>query len=460
VIQAERIKLLNDRPERPSARYVLYWMQQAQRASGNHALEFAIREANRRQLPVVTVFGLTQRFPGAQLRHYAFMLEGLVEAEAALRKRGIRLIVRLEPPPRAVAALAGGASLVVTDRGYLRIQRRWRERVAERLDCRVVQVESDVVVPVDLVSSKEEYAARTIRPKILRHRSRFLTPLEETNPARSSVGLRLGGEKLGTAEALLKRLRVARRATRVATFQGGQSEATRHLRSFLKASLPRYADEHNNPGRACVSRLSPYLHFGHISPLDVALAVRSTRGVAAANKDGFLEELIVRRELAMNFCRFNDHYDNYECLPEWARRTLAQHARDRRDYLYSPQQLESAATHDPYWNAAQREMVETGTMHGYMRMYWGKKIIEWTPKPEGAFGIAIALNNTYQLDGRDPNSFAGVAWCFGKHDRPWKEREVFGQVRWMSAAGLERKFDMNAYVEYVERASAKGEVRM
>jgi deoxyribodipyrimidine photo-lyase len=198
------------------------------------------------------------------------------------------------------------------------------------------------------------------------------------------------------------------------------------------------------------SSLSPHLHFGQISPLARALAVRSKRSVSRESKEAFLEELIVRRELAMNFCFHNGAYDSYDCLPDWTTRTLAKHSRDRRPYIYSFRQLERAETHDAYWNAAQREMVLTGKMHGYMRMYWGKKIIEWSESPEEAFATALRLNNVYELDGRDPNSFAGVAWCFGKHDRPWKERSIFGQVRWMSADGLSRKFDMESYVGRVD----------
>jgi deoxyribodipyrimidine photo-lyase len=426
-------------------------MQQAQRASWNHALEYAIREANERKLPLVAAFGITRRFPQAQSRHYAFMLEGLREAQTGLRERGISLVVRLAPPPETVAALSNGAALIVTDAGYLRVQRAWRSRVAKEAGCRVVQVESDVVVPAGLVSDKEEYAARTIRPKIHRHLSSFLKPLEETRLERSSLKLKLATVGLSDVEDILSKLAVGSRARPVNSFSGGTSEAEKRLGEFLRTGLRDYAGHHSDPGRGVESNLSPYLHFGQISPLRVALAVGSRRGVPRAAKDDFIEELIVRRELAMNFCLMNEAYDRYDCLPDWARRTLQRHAGDKREYLYSERRLERAETHDPYWNAAQREMVLTGKMHGYMRMYWGKKIIEWSATPEAAFQTALRLNNVYQLDGRDPNSFAGVAWCFGKHDRPWKERPVFGQVRWMSQDGLRRKFDMEAYVERVSR---------
>ncbi len=448
MIQPERVQYLNEEyPVR--GRYVLYWMQQSQRASCNHALELAVREADRLGLPVLCVFGITQRFPEAQERHYAFMLEGLAQTRAALAERGIRLVVRLASPVDAVRALAPGAALVVTDAGYLRMQRAWRDRLARALPCRFIQVESDVVVPVEVVSDKEEYAARTIRPKIGRRLDDFLRPLEESDPRRDSLGMRVSGLDASRPDAIMRRLRVGRRARRVSRYRGGPDEAQERLASFLKNGLPVYARDHSDPGLDAQSELGPYLHFGQISPVDMALRVRSARGAGAENVDAFLEELIVRRELSMNFCFYNEGYDTYGCLPDWAARTLARHARDRREHVYDARTLERAATRDEYWNAAQTEMLVTGKMHGYMRMYWGKKIIEWSRSPEEAFRTALALNNRYSLDGRDPNSFAGVAWCFGKHDRPWKERRVFGQVRWMSASGLERKFDMETYIQRI-----------
>jgi deoxyribodipyrimidine photo-lyase len=200
------------------------------------------------------------------------------------------------------------------------------------------------------------------------------------------------------------------------------------------------------------SGLSPYLHFGQISPLFVALEVKKS---GKKGKEDFLEELIVRRELAVNFVHYNSAYDSFNCLPQWAKATLHAHLEDKREYAYSLKDLENAKTHDPYWNAAQEEMRISGKMHGYMRMYWGKKILEWTRSPEEAFRRALYLNNKYNIDGRDPNGFAGVAWCFGKHDRPWKERQIFGKVRYMSSHGLERKFEIEKYVRKIEEWKQK-----
>jgi deoxyribodipyrimidine photo-lyase len=449
VIRNERLHTLAPADLR-RGRYVLYWMQQSQRAGANHALEHAVREADRLGLPVVAVFGVTRRFPDAQRRHYAFMFEGLRETAADLEARGIPLVVRAAPPPDAALELEPRAALVVTDVGYLSTQRAWRRKVAARAGTRVVAVESDVLVPVMTVSDKEEYAARTIRPRIHRHLERFLVPLEETGPSRDALGMSFDSVPLDDINGLMDRLGLPGRARRVGRFRGGPSRARGLLARFLKNGLRGYGDRRSDPGSEHLSHLSPYLHFGQISPLEVALAVSGARGRSRADRDAFLEELIVRRELSMNFCFYNEDYDSYDSLPDWAAGTLEAHADDEREAVYSERRLERAATHDDYWNAAQREMVATGKMHAYMRMYWGKKIIEWSRSPREAYDTALRLNNRYELDGRDPNSFAGVAWCFGKHDRPWKERAVFGQVRWMSERGLERKFDMAAYIERVD----------
>jgi len=454
MIHGERVQTLNDREARGDGSYVLYWMQRAQRSASNHALEFAIREANRRELPLLTVFGITQRFPDANARSYAFMLEGLRETKEALAKRGILLEVRLEPPVEAVRDTANAAAMVVVDRGYLRVERRWRERVARRVACPLVQVETDVVVPVETASPKEEYAAYTIRPKIHDHLDSFLSPLQETELERGTLDMVDCGLALEDVEALLERMRVNRGATWVDAFQGGATEAHRLLDTFIDKKLDRYDEERNDPSQDYLSHMSPYLHFGQISPLEVALRVRHAERAGQENRDAYLEELIVRRELSMNFCLYNPNYDSLDGLPDWARETLQEHAGDGRAHVYDMESFESAATHDPYWNAAQREMMLTGKMHGYMRMYWGKKILEWTPNPEIAMRVALELNNRYELDGRDPNGYAGVSWCLGKHDRAWAEREVYGKVRYMSASGLERKFDIEAYVRKIDELRA------
>jgi deoxyribodipyrimidine photo-lyase len=454
MIQDERITILNDADVR-DRRYVLYWMQHSQRAACNHALEFAVRRANELGLPLLAVFGITQRFPGASERAYAFMLEGLRETARRLGERGVRLVVRLQPPFEAVRQLAGGAALVVCDRGYLRVERSWRKRLAQSLPCRLVEVEADVIVPVETASAKEEYAARTIRPKIHEQLDRFLVPLEETNPERDSSDLGPESVQLEEPDALLEEMRINRDAPPSPEFRGGTERARALLDEFIEHKLARYHEDSNDPSEDALSQMSPYLHFGQVSPLEVALAVRDAKAPQEA-KDAYLEQLIVRRELAVNLCHYNPGYDDFACLPDWAQETLREHADDKREYVYERRELERAETHDPCWNAAQREMVARGKMHGYMRMYWGKKILEWVPDPREAYRTALEMNDRWEFDGRDPNGYAGVAWCFGKHDQGWAERPIFGKVRYMNRNGLERKFDMDAYVERVNELAEDG----
>jgi deoxyribodipyrimidine photo-lyase len=443
-----RIRSLNHRSVKDGS-YVLYWMQASQRAESNPALEYAIRRADGINLGVVVAFGLMTTYPDANARHFAFMLEGLAEVEDGLRRRGIRFVVRAGRPDEVALALAGDAAMVVCDRGCLRHQRQWRRRVADLADCHVVQVEGDVVVPVETASNKAEYAARTIRPKIHRHWSEFLHEIAAGEPPKSTLRLSFKSELDPTDPArLLKTLDVDRTVAPVARFRGGTGEARTRLAHFLRAKLDGYDGGRSEPAEAHVSELSPYLHFGQISPVEVALKAKSAGG---ADRASFLEELIVRRELACNFVQFTDNYDDYACLPGWARRTLAEHAGDRRPQRYSRAKLEAGKTDDRYWNAAMQEMRETGYMHNTMRMFWGKKIIEWCDTPEDAYRTALYLNNKYFLDGRDANSYANVGWLFGLHDRPWQEREVFGKVRTMTVAGLDRKYAMTRYVGRVAK---------
>jgi deoxyribodipyrimidine photo-lyase len=448
-VQDTRIQHLNDRPV-VQGRYVLYWMQQSQRAEMNHALEFAAIEANRLGQGVVVAFGLTDDYPEANLRHYTFMLEGLQETERALKNRGIRMMVSRGSPPEVALALGREASLIICDCGYLRHQRQWRQAVARKAACRVVQVESDLIVPVETASSKAQIGARTLRPRIHRQLAEYLKALSPVPLGTPTVKLKADGICIADPVAVLKTLRIDRSVSPVSgRFKGGTPEAKRRFAEFLNTRLARYDQNHNQPQTDDTSLMSPYLHFGQISPLYMALEVMQTPGPKAA-KDAFLEEMIVRRELACNFTHYTPDYDSFACMPGWARISLAEHRRDRRPYVYSAEQFENAATHDPYWNAAMREMTCTGFMHNYMRMYWGKKILEWSRTAEEAFATTLALNNKYFIDGRDPNSYTGVAWVYGVHDRAWPQRAIFGKVRTMMASGLERKCDIRAYVRKVE----------
>ncbi len=431
----------------PGRRYVLYWMQQAQRTQANLALDWALQAAHSCQLPLLVAFVLTPHYPGANARHYQFMLEGLADVQDELQARGISFVLRLGDPPEVIAHLARDAAMLVGDIGYLRLQRHWRTQIAKQIDCPFSAIEADVVVPIRLVSDKEEYAARTIRPKIQRLWIPFLEERAVPSPPSRPLPKPPASDLNPTAD--LAELPIDRSVSPAPSFKGGQIAAQQHLNAFLRHGLARYHSDRNDPANNLCSNMSPYLHFGQISPLAIAQNVRAAEAPAQAS-ESYIEELIIRRELSINFVYFNTAYDKYEtAVPAWARKTLRKHASDKRPVTYSREQLETADTHDPYWNAAQTEMVQQGKMHNYMRMYWGKKVIEWTRTPEEAYQILLDMNDRYEIDGRDANGYTGVAWCFGKHDRPWTERNIFGTVRYMAASGLERKFNIQKYVDRI-----------
>lgn len=451
MIQNTRIQNVNDHERRADGAYVLYWMQESQRARGNAALEMAIRGANKYGLPVVVCFGLMDGYPEANERHYAFMLDGLADCAAEFQARGIAFVLRRGMPGDVALELSHKAAAVICDRSYIPVQRQWRTALAEAATCPVVQVETEVVVPVDVASDKSEYAARTIRPRIHRVWDEYLVPLDETEPEMPADGLALESDcDLSDPAALLSTLDLDRSVKPVKRFRGGRVVALEMLNRFVDDVLDGYAKGRNEPSSAQTSFLSPYLHFGHISPVEMALAARDSGIGATEDRGSFIEELVVRRELAMNYANFATGFETYDALPDWARKTLSEHAGDEREYVYDRAALEACGTHDAHWNDAMREMVHTGFMHNYMRMYWAKKILEWSATPEDAFNTTLALNNKYFLDGRDPNSYANVAWCFGLHDRAWTERQVFGKIRYMNANGLNRKFDMEAYTAFVD----------
>jgi deoxyribodipyrimidine photo-lyase len=311
-------------------------------------------------------------------------------------------------------------------------------------------VESDVIVPVDTAADGEQYSAATLRRRLTPQLPRFLLPCDATtSPKNRSPVPEADASVLRDIDGLMDRLEIADDPGPVPPFAGGLRAARTELGRFIKRDLAVYDTDRNDPAEDHGSNMSPYLHFGQISPVEVALRVRGAPDIPPTARDAFLEELIVRRELSMNFVDRNPAYDRFDGLPGWARQTLADHARDPRPAIYSQGRLEAGETADPYWNAAQKEMVARGKMHGYMRMYWGKKVLEWSPSPEAAFDTLLYLNNKYELDGRDANGFAGIAWCFGKHDRGWPERPVFGKVRYMNDAGLRRKFRIDRYVERI-----------
>ena len=438
---SRRERVLSDRQDSRGS-FVLYWMQAAVRVRFNPALERAVELANDRNLPLSVVFCLDQDYPDANLRHYTFLLQGLRDASAALSEIGLGLDVFTGSPAELIPVLSRRADMVVTDAGYTGIQRRWRARIAAGLEVPMLEVETEAVVPLRLAADKDCWSAAVLRRRIQPLLDSFLVPEAEYEPRFGFfTGFQLPAAELPD-EGLPDGFGVDAAAGPVC-MRGGCRAADRQLEDFIENRLDDYESLQRDPSLGGASGLSAWLHFGHVSPVGVALGVLGHGGPGV---DAFLEQLVIRRELAMNFCFYNPLYDSYDGLPSWARDTLDAHASDPRPALYDRAALEAAASHDPCWNAAQLEMVKTGFMHNYMRMYWGKKILEWSRTPRDAFETALYLNNKYLLDGRDPNGYAGVAWCFGKHDRPWKERAVFGKIRYMNENGLRRKFDIDKYI--------------
>lgn len=462
-VSPTRVRMLTKTHEDLSdAKCVVYWMHAAVRSSYNHALEVAVAVANNRKLPLYAVFVLDTTFPHPGVRQLRFAADGLRDVKEKLESRGIPFVT-LQSSDKDVAgvvakvAKAASAARVITDAPMpLRRPRQVVVAVSEecdKMDIPLLQVETNVVVPLETASPKEEYAARTIRPKIHRAWNAYFVTLPTVDIVQQAdswptVALDNATEWDLSTDSVSE---TDERAAEVDSFfRGGYDAGMRVLNEFVERKLAHYEKGRNEPAGGYVSNLSPYLRFGHMSPVEIALRVRGRRTGGQAVRSGadtFLEEMIVRRELAYNMCLYNDKYDSMEVLPAFARATLEDHAKDKRPWSYNYEQLECALTHCPFWNAAQIELVCTGKMHGYMRMYWCKKIIEWTATPETAFEYAVKLNNVFNIDGCDPNSYAGVAWSFGKHDQGWREREIFGKVRYMNDAGLRRKFDMAAYVD-------------
>jgi deoxyribodipyrimidine photo-lyase len=432
---------------------VVYWMQRAQRALDNPALEVAVQAANLLRLPCVVFLAPVPFYPHANLRHFRFLNQGIPAIAAGLKKRGVGFVLRRYPDHDLLKFCEQvNATLVIGDENPMREPEHWREIAAKKLNLPFWTVDADVIVPSKLLM-KEQYGAYTARPVIKRLLPEFLKPVGNTR-AKAPWSPPRGLESLAPDFDITEGWRLDRSVAPVESIRGGTDEALKQLKRFIKHGLAKYPADRNKPERDGTSCLSAYLHFGHIGPHTIALAVQKSKAPKVA-KEAFLEQLIVRRELAINFVRFNPDYDNFESGTPWAHKSLAEHASDPRK-IYSERQLEDAQTHDPLWNAAQRQMVLTGFMHNYVRMYWAKKILEWSKTPARAYQMAVYLNDKYELDGRDPNGYAGIAWAIvGKHDRPWFERPIFGKIRFMSFNSTSKKFDSKSYIRQMEALAAK-----
>jgi deoxyribodipyrimidine photo-lyase len=440
-INTNRIRLLKEGIRKPGP--IVYWMSRDQRVSDNWALIFTQELAIKYKQPSVVIFCLVNNFLDATKRQYNFMLKGLQELDNKLRDKNISFFLLLGAPEKEIPEFieSHNIGLLVSDFDPLKIKMQWKKNLVKRINIPFYEVDSHNIVPCWITSDKQEYAAYTIRPKINRLLPEYLVDFPDIKVDKT-------GYKDSKSMIDWKKLIKSKNGTfQVNTVIPGEKEAKKVLKRFINNKINTYSNYRNDPTKDNLSGLSPYIHSGHISAQRIALEVLNS-DIAKKDKNSFLDELIIRKELSDNYCFYNSNYDSFSGFPDWAQKTLNNHRIDKRDYIYAIKKFEEANTHDNLWNAAQLEMMIKGKMHSYMRMYWAKKILEWSESPEEAQDIAIYLNNKYELDGRDPNGYAGIAWSIGGvHDRAWKERPVFGKIRYMSYGGSKSKFDVNLYVK-------------
>ncbi|MFX0167261.1 MAG: deoxyribodipyrimidine photo-lyase [Candidatus Hodarchaeota archaeon] len=443
-MKKERVRLLSVQKEGIGP--IVYWMSRDQRIHDNWALIFAQEMAIKKKKPLIVIFTLQQSFLDATLSIYNFMLEGLKQVEQGLKSFNIPFFILKGDPERKILEFINNnqIGIVITDFSPLKLKRSWINGLLNQIKIPLYEVDTHNIIPCWEVSNKKEYAAYTLRSKIQKKLPEYLDqfPVLRNHPYEGKIS----AEKIDW-DNLMTYIKVETSSVQNIMFNAGEKEGSFKLKQFLEEKIKLYNQNRNDPNLDATSNLSPYLHFGHLSAQRVVLEANKIMKISNL-KGGFYDEIIVRRELSDNFCFYEPNYDNINGVHDWALATLNFHRRDKRDYIYSLVEFETAKTHDNLWNAAQLQMVKTGKMHGYLRMYWAKKLLEWTETPEIAMEYAIFLNNKYELDGRDPNGYAGIAWSIGGiHDRAWNERKIFGKIRYMSYNGMKRKFNINKYIE-------------
>ncbi len=444
-VNLKRTRSLNNKPIEKGA--VVYWMQREHRAHDNWALLYAQQLAEKNAQPLIVVFCLRKAFANATERLISFMFDGLAEVSQTLREKNIPFNFLLGSPVEIIPEFlqTHKAGLLITDFHSLKTERRWRKEIAEIISVSMIEVDARNSVPCWLASPKQEFGAYTIRPKIHRLLPEFL---DEFPPLKKQTVTIENAPPINWP-AMYSQIKVDTSVKKVTWIKAGEKAAQARLEEFIENKLPQYAEDRNDPNKEVQSQLSSYLHFGHISSQRIALILKKHTGNVAA-REAFLEELIVRRELADNYCYYCSRYDSFAGFPVWSQQSLTLHLNDKREFVYSREILERAETHDPLWNAAQQEAIKRGIMHGWMRMYWCKKILEWSASPQEAQANAIYLMDKYFLDGREPNGFTGIAWSVGGvHDRAWFDRTIFGKVRYMNFNGAQRKFDVEGYIRKI-----------
>ncbi len=486
-----RIRQVNSTPVRAGGAYILYWMIASRRVHFNFALDRAVEHCVALGRPLVILEALRCGYQWASDRIHRFVLDGMADNARACKARGICHYPYVEPAAGAgkglLEALAEKACVVVTDEYPCFFLPRMVESAGKRLSVALEAVDSNGLLPIhacDKVMGRAFDFRRFLQTELPKHLREF--PLKDPlGQLKSRGAVRLPGAIRknwpGASQTLLSgnggelNLLPIDHKVPAVELRGGHGNTRAHMSEFFERRLPLYADERNDPDCDVASGLSPFLHFGHLSvhevfaelarrekwrPEKLSLRVRGSRAGwwnTSRNAESFLDELITWRELGFNFSAYRGNYDQYESLPEWARKTLQEHARDEREYVYTLNEFETARTHDALWNAAQRQLVREGKIHNYLRMLWGKKILQWTRTPQEATEIMVQLNNKYSLDGRDPNSYSGIFWVLGRYDRPWAPvRPVFGSIRYMSSENTARKLSVKKYLrKYSQEAKAQ-----
>ena len=444
---------------------VVYSMSRDQRIRDNHALLLAQHSAIESKVPLIVVFNLYEKTGVRAQEHYEFMVTGLKELEKNLQTLNIAFIVTIGDPVKNIIRIAEeyNAKKLVFDFSPLRGPRNIQKIISKKLKIPCSVVDTHNVIPTWILSDKEEYAAHTIRRKVHKNIQEWL--VEPAKIVLHPTSLVVAPPKNNWSIVDENVQSVSANGIKL-QMPSGEESAHSTLSDFIKNRLYTYADQRNIPTSDGQSNLSPYLHFGHISALrvvletlDVApevpllfvagkLASYEGESTKMDSINALIEELVVRKELADNFCFYNKNYDSLGAAKDWAISSLTKHQNDEREYMYDLKDWESAKTHDAVWNAAQNQLLQTGKLHGYMRMYWAKKILEWSVSPKDAMQTAIYLNDHYSIDGGDPNGYTGIQWSIcGIHDRPWFERSVFGKIRYMNHSGLKRRFNVDEYID-------------
>ncbi len=437
-----RFQKLNTNEFQPTGP-IIYWMSRDQRAHDNWALTLAQEYSKKYNLPLSVVFSIKSKFLDATIRQYDFMIKGLEEVETELNDKNISFFLLEGAPEETIPNFVKNhnVSILITDFSPLKIGRKWRENIAKKIDVPMIEVDTHNIIPCWIASNKQEFGAYTIRPKINKLLKEFLIEIPRISKSTHTIKK----EKIEWKN-VYKKLDVNKEVKPVDWVTPGYKAGMHVLKSFIENKLDKYDELRNDPTKDHQSNLSPYLHFGQLSSQRIALEVGKFG--TTSSREVYLEELIIRKELSDNYCYFNHNYDSTEGFPDWAKKTLQETRNDKREYIYTKHELENSKTHDPLWNAAQNQMRNTGKMHGYLRMYWAKKLLEWTKTPEDALEIGIFLNDKYELDGRDPSGYTGLAWSIGGvHDRAWFPRPVFGKIRYMNYNGCKSKFDVEKYIK-------------